>query len=428
MQELRDGMSAKDEQVEATAAHASDVEQQLAACKEDAARQVAELEASIGQLQAAAAASDEQLAASAARVDELQAQASQGSADADAATAQLKERVAELEQQLTAAQEDAATKVAGLEESMQELQATSTAKDAQLAVSAARIDELQAQAAQESAAADDAASTLKVRVAELEQQLEAFKEDAAAKTMEVEAKMKQLQDLAAAKDAQLAAKDKDKDSSDDEPSADTGLQLSAGHNIPAELINPGDMIAVSNKSLMRTLIRNQGELTRLFRHYASATGKTSELHMDFPGFLRMATDLQMVPSYCSQGQLSAVFTQVNAGEAADDDSASLDSEEFCECLVRIALYYFPAGYGACVTAYLRYSRLSSPFLTMLLACVCVCVCVFVCVCMLCACVCVCVGVCVCVNVCVNVCVCVCVCARALPHDRLGHHRRFDGHV
>ena len=118
------------------------------------------------------------------------------------------------------------------------------------------------------------------------------------------------------------------------------VKLQSGRVVPGTLLAGTEMIAVSHPTVMRLLIRNQGSITKLFRHYARA-----DEEMTRQEFVQLAKDFNVVPTVCSMVQLLDVFELVNVSEAADDNVTELDSEEFSESLTRLAIYYFPGSFN-----------------------------------------------------------------------------------
>mmetsp|Transcript_2877 Transcript_2877/g.3932 ORF Transcript_2877/g.3932 Transcript_2877/m.3932 type:complete len:232 (+) Transcript_2877:54-749(+) len=118
------------------------------------------------------------------------------------------------------------------------------------------------------------------------------------------------------------------------PAPDATITLRSGRKIPLALCG-GEMISVTNKSVMRLLLGNQATLSALFEEYA----KDGEMSMSEG--LRFAGDFDIVPDICNKAQFKELWELVNASEAADDDAEQCDSEEFVELMVRIAAFYSP---------------------------------------------------------------------------------------
>lgn len=113
----------------------------------------------------------------------------------------------------------------------------------------------------------------------------------------------------------------------------TAIRTNTGRVIPTDLVSGDQMISVSHPAVMKLILRNQSALTNIFTHY------TVDGIMSWACFKDFTKDFNIVPSLLNFAQLHEIFVLVNAGEAADGDISSFDSEEFIEALVRISIVY-----------------------------------------------------------------------------------------
>lgn len=123
------------------------------------------------------------------------------------------------------------------------------------------------------------------------------------------------------------------------------LKTVGGRFVPITAVDGGTMICTRNKAVCRCILQAQVGLQAVYQHYASAGRADVHVNMTWPAFLSMATELGVVGPLCTENQAREVFDLVNRSEAADGDDTTVDTEEFCELLARVALFYAPGSFS-----------------------------------------------------------------------------------